>query len=165
MKLNLSVAEINKKSPYLVSLSQENSFVFTSKEGNIYELGFIKDEMFGIDDAYQFFLVPKDKENDVKDDDIQATVISVIEEFFKTKEVLLDYICDTKDGRKAIRSRLFSSWFSLFPNRKQYTLRTLSLYYEDISFYASVIIRNDNPNYDKCLDAIDNFEVQIRGKL
>lgn len=95
----------------------------------------------------------------------QLTIVAVIEEFFRTKEVLLDYICDTNDGRQATRSRLFSHWFSQFPNRKLYTLRTLTLYYENIAFYASVIIRNDNPKYEECLSAIDNFESEIRGKL
>ena len=165
MKLHLSLTNINCKSPYQVSLTDGNSFYFTTEEGNEYEIGFIKDDMFGLSDAYQFFIVPKGEANTIKDEKIQLTIVAVIEEFFRTKEVLLDYICDTNDGRQATRSRLFSHWFCQFPNRKLYTLRTLTLYYENIAFYASVIIRNDNPKYEECLSAIDNFESEIRGKL
>ena len=67
MKLHLSLTNINCKSPYQVSLTDGNSFYFTTEEGNEYEIGFIKDDMFGLSDAYQFFIVPKGEANTIKD--------------------------------------------------------------------------------------------------
>ena len=67
MKLHLSLTNINSKSPYQVSLTDGNSFYFTTEEGNEYEIGFIKDDMFGLSDAYQFFIVPKGEANTIKD--------------------------------------------------------------------------------------------------
>ena len=86
MKLHLSLENINSKSPYKVSITDGNSFSFTTEEGNEYEIGFIKDDMFGITDAYQFFIVPKSEKNTIKDGKIQQTIVAVIEEFFRTED-------------------------------------------------------------------------------
>lgn len=163
--LNLSLKEINRHSAYEVSLSDDDTYVFTTSSGVIYEVGFVEDFMLGIDNVYQFFIAPKNNTDPPKDLGTRDTIISILEEFFNSNDVLLDYICDTADGKQALRNRLFSHWFALYPQRKDYTLRSLSVYYEDISFYASVVIKNSNPNYAQCLLAIDDFEMQIRDKL
>lgn len=163
--LNLSIERINKHSAYKVSLSNEDTYTFTTDFGTVYEVGFVEDYMLGIKDVYQFFIAPKNNSLRPKDIKIQNTLIPIIEEFFVNNDVLLDYICDTSDGRQASRNRLFSHWFSLYPKRREYTLRSLSVFYEDISFYAAVVIKNDNPNYEECLMAVDNFEIEIRNKL
>lgn len=163
--LKLSLEDINKCSAYKIYLSNDDTYVFTTDHGTIYEVGFVEDCMLGMDNVYQFFIAPKNSSEQPKDDKIQSTIVSIIEDFFKNNDVLLDYICDTSDGRQALRNRLFSHWFALYPRRKYFTLRSISVYYEDISFYASVLIKNDNPKYAECLLAVDNFEMQIRDKL
>lgn len=80
-------------------------FYFVTDETQIYEIGFVEDQMIAIENAYQLFLISKSGQNEFKDSKIQQTITAIIEEFFKTNDVLLDYICDTKDGRQAARSR------------------------------------------------------------
>ena len=161
----LSLVSINSHSPYRLQVSGDGCFSFTTDENQTYEVGFIEDYMLSVSNAYQFFLVPKSEPNDTKDEKIQQTITAIVEEFFKSNDVLLDYICDTKDGRQAARSRLFSRWFSLYPNRHLYTLRTISVEYEETAYFASAILRNDNPNYNDYMEAIDQFEAMMRDKL
>lgn len=82
---------------------------------------YMEDYMISVDNAYQFFLMPKTVPNIQRDAKIQQTVTAIIEEFFRSNDVLLDYICDTKDGRQAARSRLFEQWFNHYPQRHLYT--------------------------------------------
>lgn len=159
--LKLSIESINSRSPYKLMLSGDGSFCFATDEALIYEVGFVEDYMLSVDNAYQFFIVPKSSPNITKDDKMQQTITAIIEEFFKADNVLLDYICDTKDGRQATRSRLFTQWFKHYPSRDLFTLRTISIEYENESYYASAIIRNDNPHYNEYIAAMNAFENEM----
>jgi hypothetical protein len=165
MPLSLSLDNINRTSFYHVTLSGEDTYIFSTEDGIVYEVGFLEDYMLNLPNVYQFFIALKGNYSQRKDDGIRLTILSIIEEFFKEHDVLLDYICDTSDGKQVLRNRLFTHWFALYPHRNLFTLRSLSVIYEDIGFYASVLIKNDNSHYAECLDAIDNFELNIREKL
>ena len=163
--LKLSIENINRHSPYHIQLSGNGLFNFVTDEAQTYEVGFVEDHMITIENAYQLFLIPKSGPNEYKDNKIQQTITAILEEFFCSNDVLLDYICDTKDGRQAVRSRLFTHWFQMYPYRHRFTLRTISVELEDVSYYASVIIRNSNPNYAECIEAIDAFEKEMKEKF
>lgn len=98
--LNLSLKKINARSPYVVSSVGEDAFSFTTDHGVNYELGFIEDHMLEIDKLYQFFLLTKNGVKPAKDYKILITVYAVLEEFFQDGNLILDYVCDTNDGRK-----------------------------------------------------------------
>lgn len=163
--LKFSIESINSRSPYQVRESGEGLFCFTTDESLVYEVGFVRDYMLSTENAYQIFLMPKGTPNVTRDDKMQKTMTVIIEEFFQVNDVLLDYICETRDGRQAARNRLFSKWFSQYPNRDQFTLRTIELEYDDMLYFASVILRNDNPHYHEYLEAINKFEVEMAEKL
>ncbi|MDO4310993.1 MAG: DUF6169 family protein [Prevotella sp.] len=115
--------------------------------------------------VYQFFINTEDDFKTEPDRRIRQTIMVVLEEFFRQKDVVLDYICDTGDNRQAARSRIFSSWFRLFANQNQFTLRSMSIKAEGIEFFAAVVLRNDNPRFNNIIDAIQQFEKQIEDKL
>lgn len=163
--LKFSIESINSRSPYQVRESGEGLFCFTTDESLVYEVGFVRDYMLSTESAYQIFLMPKGTPNATKDDKMQKTMTVIIEEFFQVNDVLLDYICETRDGRQAARNRLFSKWFSQYPNRDQFTLRTIELEYDDMLYFASVILRNDNPHYHEYMEAINMFKVEMAEKL
>ncbi|MBR1468547.1 MAG: hypothetical protein IJ605_00300 [Prevotella sp.] len=163
--LQLSIESINSRAPYNIQLSDDGSFCFTTDEAQTYEIGFVEDHMMAIENAYQFFLMPKSDANEQKDEKMQQTVTAIIEEFFSANDVLLDYICDTKDGRQAARNRLFQQWFNQYPKRHLFTLRTMKVEFDGVTYYASAIIRNDNPAYSDCMTAIDAFEKEMQDKL
>lgn len=163
----LSISKLNNKSPYKLSLSGEMSYTFTSDNGIKYEIGFVEDYMLGISDVYQFFLEAKTagKGKTIRDSKISATISAVLEEFFDAGSPILDYICDTGDGRQGARSRLFNHWYLSNPKKDSFTLRTITALYEGVEYYASVIIRNDNLRFSECMMAIDSFSKSIEGKL
>ena len=163
--LRLSAESINSRSPYCVQVSSDGSFCFTTDEFLTYEIGFVEDYMFSIGNAYQIFLMPRGVPNAAKDDKMQQTVTVIIEEFFQTNDVLLDYICETRDGRQAARNRLFAKWFNQYPNRDQFTLRTVDIEYAGERYFASAIFRKDNPHYHEYMEAIDKFEAEMIEKL
>ena len=66
--LRLSIETINSHSPYNIRLSDDGSFCFTTDEALTYEIGFVEDHMIAIENAYQFFLMPKSDANVQKDE-------------------------------------------------------------------------------------------------
>ena len=163
--LQISVGTINARSPYRVEVSGENSLSFTTDESFTYEIGFIEDYMFSVENAYQICLTPKDAPNASKDGKIQQVVTVVIEEFFQTNNVFLLYICDTRDGRQVARNRLFAKWFNQYPDCDKYTMRTIDIEYAGEHYFSSAIFRKDNPYYDEYIEAIDKFEEEMVEKL
>lgn len=163
--LRLSIEAINRRSPYQVTVSSDGSFCFTTDESQTYEVGFVEDYMFSMGNVYQIFLMPKEGQNLTKDNKMQQVVTVIIEEFFQSNDVLLDYICETRDGRQAARNRLFSRWFSQYPDHDKFTLRTIEIEYDGQLYYASAILRNDNPHYREYIDAIERFRKEMTEKL
>lgn len=161
----LSLKNINENSPYEVTLEGENSYAFTTDYGIEYEFGFIEDFMLGIENVYQFFLMPKNGVSRHKDPKIILTVYALLEEFFSDGNLILDYICDTSDGRQEARNRLFEHWYKTNPRKIGFTLEHIIAVYDNVSYYAAVIMRNDNPRYSEIMDAINAFTKNIGDKL
>ena len=143
----------------------ENSYAFTTDQGTNYEIGFVEDFMLGIDNVYQFFIEANGSAGKAKDPKIAETVFAVLEEFFQNGNLILDYICDTSDGRHEARSRLFSQWYNHHPLKIGFTMQRIFAKFEGEGYYAAVILRNDNPKYGECITAIDAFSKDILDKL
>jgi hypothetical protein len=67
------------------------------------------------------------------------------------------YICETGDGRQAMRSRLFSHWFTTFTDKGKYSILQSSIVdSENIENYFAIILRNDNPNLQQVITEFAN---------
>lgn len=163
--LDLSLDRINASSPYVVYSSGEDAFSFVTDSGTVYEVGFVEDYMLGIDGVYQFFIMPVQGQPQSKDGKIARSVFAIMEEFFSDGNLILDYVCDTHDGRQAARNRLFTYWYESNPLKVGFTQQTIIAAYEGVSYYAAVILRNDNPRYAKCMEAIQLFSEDMADKL
>lgn len=161
----LPLKKINEKAPYTVKLLGENSYCFTTDYGIYYEIGFIQDYMLDIDNVYQFFLLTKNGVKPDKDPKILVTVYAVLEEFFQDGNLILDYVCYTNDGRQEARSRLFYHWFDVNPKSPGFTCSRIITSCDGVGYYAAVVVRNDNPHYRECMEAIDSFIKNINDKL
>lgn len=61
---------------------------------------------------------------------------------------LMLYICETGDGKQAMRNRLFQYWYSHYERKQEFTFLSTSIKDEEgVINYATLIIRNDNPDY------------------
>ncbi|MBQ8656528.1 MAG: hypothetical protein IJ527_05700 [Prevotella sp.] len=165
MELNFSLSELNKKSPYVLESSGMYSFNFVTAQGKKYEIGFIQDLMISDEGVYQFFITTEDQFKTVLDRNIQQTVFVVIEEFFKNEGAVLDYICATEDHRQASRDRMFHQWYTNSLAKEQYHLRNMSIDIDGTAYFASVIMRNDNPRFEAMTEAIDRFIQDFQDKL
>ena len=165
MELTFSLAELNKKSPYTLESSGSYSFSFITAHGKKYEIGFIQDLMISDEGVYQFFITTEDQFKTVLDRKIQQTVFVVIEEFFKNEGVVLDYICATEDHRQASRDRMFQLWFANSSEREHYFMRKMSVKIDEIEYFSSVVMRNDNPRFDAMTEAIERFIQDFQDKL
>ncbi|MBQ6747632.1 MAG: hypothetical protein IJR07_11405 [Bacteroidaceae bacterium] len=163
--MELSAHSINSKAPYKVSQSTNLSFTFTTDNGNVYEVGFLLDEMLLPDGVYQFFIMENSGNPMTKDDKIMMTIVAIMEEFFLNRDVVLDYICDTSDSKQSLRFRLFRKWFANYHNNTIFTFRPLSIEYDSISYYGAVILRKDHPMYDQFMIELEAFEHELADKL
>ena len=81
--MRLSAEKINETSPYWVIQLDEMMLRFRTDFGVIYNVGFYEDTFFFIDDAYHFYISNANKKPSPNDTKVLATVIAVIEEFFR----------------------------------------------------------------------------------
>lgn len=161
----LSLSSINEKAPYHVWSANGISFSFQTETDVVYGVSFVEDHMISDDgDVMQLIISVNEGEASQKDFKIQSTVIAILEEFFKTGWATLVYICDTRDGRQSSRQRLFSIWFSLYPEKDKYVHEYKELQIDGIGYYMALLGRKDNPLLPEQLDSFEQLFQQISGK-
>ena len=121
--INLSVNAINQRAPYKVEQTGDDSFLFETKHGVVYSVGFLQDISFYGEGVYQFYLINMSGRTIGADENISETVRVIIEEFFSHKEAVMLYICDTSDGRQTYRDRLFRIWFNTYIQNDSYNFK------------------------------------------
>lgn len=159
------VVTINEKSPYFVEEIEHNNFVFMTRYGIKYNVGFSPDTMFYSKGCYQFYIINVDHSIFIKDPLVRETIEAVIEAFFKQEPSVLLYICDIIDGRQATRNRLFRSWYNKSKNKHLYTLVNKSMCYNGITFYSAIILKTDHTKHDEVIDQFIGFIESLPNKL
>lgn len=77
---------------------------------------------------------------------VRDTIFAIIQEFFRVNNATMLYICETGDGKQAMRSRLFSHWFAVLADKGLYSILQSSVTDEEgLENYYAVITRKDNP--------------------
>lgn len=163
--LTLSPDRINLHAPYRLVLSDSNVLRFITDHGLVYEIGFAEDYTFMEENLYQFFISELTGNHYAPDSKIKSTVWAVLEEFFQQNENVVIYICDTSDGKQAIRNRLFQKWYNDFEDRDEYAFMSGVAEYEGVGYFASAIAAKSNPNIEEVKLAFEDFVCQVQGKL
>ena len=153
----ISAEKINLRAPYHVKQVDDSVFVFVTRHGISYTVGFVPDTSFMEKGMYQFFLTNTSGKKGRKDENIYETVRIIIEEFFAQEESVMLYICDTTDGRQASRDRLFRAWFHSYVESAAYMMCTETMTIDHIRYFSSVLIRNDHPMLSQVLIKFHNF--------
>lgn len=145
----LSIETINSISPYKVASTPKGGLKFCTEYGIHYVVDFVEDDSLLSYESYEFIIVNADSAKSPRDSKLKETLLTIIEEFFEKNQSTMLYICDTSDGMQRYRNRLFSSWFNGAEMSKRYTLCSASIKdLEGTENYASIVVRNDNPNLD-----------------
>ena len=159
------VVTINEKSPYHVEEIEHNNFVFITRYGIKYNVGFSPDSMFYSEGCYQFYIINVNHSTYIKDPFVSKTIEAVIETFFEQEPSVLLYICDIVDGRQAHRNRLFRTWYNNSSQKDLYSFVSRSMRYNDLDFYASIILRMDHPQHDEIIKNFNNYIDILPAKL
>ena len=163
--LKISAVDINKKAPYQVVESGENSFSFTTQYGLVYNVGFCVDQSFLEEGVYQFYILNLDDSHFHQDDKVKDTIQAVIEVFFEMEPAVMLYICDIKDNRQAGRDRLFRLWFLEYANSANFTMVNENVTFDETTYYASILLRNDHPDYISIIQLFKDFVSDLPGKF
>lgn len=164
--LDIPVAAINEHSPYLVTLEEQNSFLFRTQYGLIYNVGFSQDTLLpSIENVYHFYIVNKDDSHFRYDPLLFKTIEAIIMAFFEQEPNVLLYFCDTLDGRQSFRNRLFKSWFDRYPGKEHYTLVNKSITYDDVSYFGAIILRKSHPDHDLIVRQFITYVDDLAGKI
>lgn len=140
------LTRIQEKSPYEIILS-EGDFIFLTDRNIHYSISFNKEDMMlGGCETYQFILRKIEETHSLYDSKVEATILAIIYEFFRSNQQVLLYICDTSDHREEARNRLFLKWFERNAEPNRFTIRTTYTEIEGEGFYVSIIVENRNPN-------------------
>lgn len=144
----LDVSRINEAAPYEVAelKNRSNYYGFISNADVKFAVGFDEDD-FIASESYQLIIANINCKPSPNDKKVRDTVFAVIQEFFRVNNATMLYICDTGDGKQAMRSRLFNYWFTLLADKGQFSIFQSTITDEEgIDNYYAVITRKDNPN-------------------
>ena len=155
--IKLSENAINQRAPYKVEQTGDTSFMFETKHGVVYSVGFMQDVSFYREGVYQFYLINLSSQTIGVDKNISETVRVVIEDFFTHNEVVMLYICDTADMRQEFRDRLFKIWFNTYEKCDLYSLYTEGMTIDNVRYLSSVLLRKDHPMHNQVLSKFHDF--------
>ena len=71
------------------------------------------------------------------------------------------YICDPRDKRESVRAALYKRWFDNYSQRDKLTLRDAELNFKGYIVYSGMILRKDNPEYQKIVSDFDEFVARV----
>ena len=144
----LSCDQINLSAPYRVENGPFiHAYHFYTDYGVAYSISFIKDDLFISNETVQFIIANLNNRKSPRDTKLRDTIMAIIEEFFRANESTLLYICETGDGKQAMRKRLFDYWLSSYDYKRGFSILSSAIMDGDgIWNFALIIVRNDNPH-------------------
>lgn len=154
--VTLSVDRINAMSPYKVMAMTKTNYVTFITEHNVrYVVGFDLTEVFTRAEAYQFYITNTNHMKSPRAPKLKETIMAVVTDFFQSNNTAMVYICDTGDGKQAMRNRLFKYWLVESPYYSNVSTASGCVVDEyGVKNYASIVVRNDHP---KMRDVMDEF--------
>ena len=147
--VTLNTERINATSPYLLVPNRRPLFYdFITDYGVDYNVGFTPSDLLPETEAYEFVLTNPNNRKSPRDYKLRQTILTLIYEFFRQRNAVMLYLCETGDNRQKYRSRLFESWFRSSGYQKTFVLMTAELPDEyGIWNYVALILRPDHPQF------------------
>ena len=161
---DLDLHRINQTAPYRVGKIREGAFLFRTETGIIYYILFKPDMEIANSQTYQFVIDRQSESRGGHAERIRDTIISIIYEFFTQNNDILLYICDTDDGREAMRNRLFIRWFTETADASHFVIKTAHCKVEDQVFYTAIILQKSHPHYDAVTHEFETLSAMYSNK-
>lgn len=154
----LDLTDILRFSPYKVWTEDGYNYNIETSRGHIFVIGFMDDYSIWQTGAYQLTVTNRSHQPSPNDRRLRETILLLIEAFFTANPDILLYICDTGDGKQAMRSRLFVRWFNTYTNRDAYVVKTAEVMDGNIRNFTALIVQKSNP---RLTEIIAEFEDTI----
>lgn len=162
MIVPLSLERINAVAPYPVQTrGKAGQHRFVTEGGAVIAVDFLPTDLLTSGTVYELIIVNLNNRKSPRDAKVKKTILAIIEEFFDKNASALLYICETSDGKQEMRGRLFTYWFDSYEYKLRFTMHSTTLKDEEgwINF-ATLIIRNDNPQLRQLVDEfVDTAEL------
>ncbi len=143
--IRFSLQHIAERAPYELILS-ENDFTFQTDLGIHYSVSFNKEDIvLGGCDTYQIIIRKIEEVRSRHDPKVEATILAIIDEFFRSNLEVLLYMCDTSDGREESRNRLFFNWFERYAEKNRFTICQAHAEVEGEGLFLCIVVDNRNP--------------------
>ena len=151
----LDLAYINRLAPYKVWTENGRDYLVETNYDLLFKIGFMDDYSIWQSGAYQFYINNESPRPSPNDEKLKATVFRIIEAFFAANPDILLYICETGDGRQALRSRLFVRWFNSYAGRDAFVMKTAEVQEGKTRNFAALIVLKSNPRLNEILAEFD----------
>ena len=149
---------VNRFASYKVWTEDGKDYLIETNRGNIFVVGFMDDYSIWLTGAYQFTINNQNHLPSPNDQKLRETILLLVEAFFVANPDILLYICETGDGKQALRSRLFVRWFNTYTRRDDYVMQTAEVQEGDTKNFAALIVQKSNPRLQ---EIIAEFEETI----
>lgn len=159
--IQLSLEHLYSKSPYKI-IPINNDLDFFTDTNTHYRISFTQEAAIGGCDTYQFIIRKVESIPTSHDPKVEATILTIIDEFFRSNLNVLLYICDTSDNREEARNRLFLTWFERNAEPERFTIRTANAEVEGEGFYAAIIVENRNPKLKEITEEFEQTAQMLR---
>ena len=154
--IRFSLTRLQQDAPYELILSGD-SFVFQTDLGIHYSVSFSKEDItFAGCETYQFIIRKIEEKKTQHDHKVEATILAILDEFFRSNIEILLYMCDTSDGREEIRDRLFLTWFEKYADKERFTFCRTHAIVEGQGIYFVILIENRHPKLQAIVEDFKN---------
>ncbi len=144
-----------------------NSYVFQTRHGITYEVtfkasGYLFEEYNLLqENTFEFSVLVADNPMDrtpPSDKLIPATIASIFRDFFKSRDQIVVYICDTSDGRASVRNRKFNQWFDWYKGTTFLKI-DMQLGQDEAgqTYFTAMILRTDHPKIGEVVSTFRDF--------
>lgn len=158
----LDLAAINFSSPYSVWQESDRNYMFRTDYGLTYKIGFMDDETIWSTGAYQFLIINESDRPSPNDKKLRKTLFCIIEAFFQSNPEILLYLCETGDGKQALRNRLFIRWFQEYSNHNNFYFDSIEMKAEGIDNFAAIIVQKSNPRIHQIISEFNEVINELR---
>lgn len=157
----IDVSAVNMTAPYSI-WEQTGNYYFKTDYSVLYKVGFMDDDTIWEHGAYQFIIVNENNVQSPNDTKVRETVFCVMEAFFRANPEILLYLCETGDGKQAMRNRLFVRWFNQYPNHSLYYFDTVEITSEDVDNFAAIIVQQSNPQLPQIIKEFNEVVQELK---
>jgi Family of unknown function (DUF6169) len=147
------ISRLMDKYEYVFAGGNANAYLFRTQYGVVYEVKFkqtpylFTDQPDVADDVFELVIeVVQEVSGRVPPDSyIPNTIAAICTDFFRQKDRIIVYICDTSDRRQSARVRKFNAWFTEFADHQYVKFDTQFPDVGGVTHHVSLILRWNHP--------------------